>query len=205
MKHFNLLSLIFAIVIASAFKPLDGGLTDAERKAAMEYMKATKEKLVNALKGLTEEQLNFKASPESWSVAECVEHIAFSETALFGMLEGTLKEAANAARRSEVKMTDDGIKGMITNRTQKIKTPEMFEPKKQFGSMEGSLKAFIVKREANMEYAKTTQDDLRNHYAVMPFGTMDSYQLLLFIAGHTARHTAQIEEVMTNANFPKKK
>ena len=205
MKHVKRLSLVIAIVIASAFKPFDGGLTDAERKAAVDYMKETKEKLVNDLKGLTEEQLNFKASPESWSVAECVEHIAFSETALFGMLEGSLKEAANPARRSEVKMTDDAIKGMITNRAQKVKTPEMFEPKKQFGSVDGSLKAFIAKREANMEYVKTTQDDLRNHYAVMPFATMDSYQLLLFIAGHSARHTSQLEEVMANANFPKKK
>ncbi len=205
MKYFKLLPLVLAIVLASSFKPLDGGLTDAERKAVIDYMKETKERLIKEVKGLTDEQLNFKTSPESWSVAECLEHIAFSEGALFGMLQGTLKEAANPARRSEVKMTDDQVKGMISSRERKVKTQEAFEPKNQFGSAEGSLKEFIAKRDGNVEFTKTTQEDLRNHYAVMPFATFDSFQVLVFIAGHSARHTAQIEEVMANANFPKKK
>jgi uncharacterized damage-inducible protein DinB len=205
MKHVKLLSLTVALVIASGFRSVDGTITDAERKMVTDYMKETKERLIKDVKGLTDEQLNFKASPESWSVAECLEHIAFSEGALFGMLQGTLKEAANPARRAEVKMTDDQVKGMIASRERKIKTQEAFEPKNQFGSAEGSLKEFIVKRDGNMEFTKTTQEDLRNHYAVMPFATFDSFQVLVFITGHSARHTAQIEEVMANANFPKKK
>ena len=69
-------------------------------------------------------QLAFKATPDSWSVAEWVEHIAITESGLFGMLQGTLKEAANPARRGEVKMTDDQVKGMISSRDQKVKTRE---------------------------------------------------------------------------------
>lgn len=102
-------------------------------------------------------------------------------------------------------MTDDQVKGIISSRERKVKTQEMFEPKNQFGSAAGSLKEFITKRDGNMEFAKTTQEDLRNHYAVMPFATFDSYQMLLFITGHSARHTAQIEEVISHPNFPKKK
>lgn len=205
MKHLKLLSLAFALVLTSSFRSVDGTVTEAERKMVLDYMKETKERLIKDVTGLTQEQLNFKATPTSWSVAECLEHIAFSEGALFGMLQGTLKEAANPARRSEVKMTDEQVRGMIASRERKIKTQEMFEPKNQFGSAEGSLKEFIAKRDSNMEFTKTTQEDLRNHYAVMPFATFDSFQVLIFITGHSARHTAQIEEVMANANFPKKK
>jgi uncharacterized damage-inducible protein DinB len=205
MKHLKLLSLAIALVIASGFRTMDAGLTDAERKAAIDYMKETKERLIKDVKGLTDAQLNFKASPEAWSVAECVEHIAFSETAIFGMVEGALKVAADPSKRSEVKVTDDALKGMVTDRSHKVKTQEAFEPKKQFGSFEGSLKAFTAKRDANMEFAKTTKEDLRNRYAMLSFGTIDSYQVLLFIAAHSARHTAQIEEVMATANFPRKK
>jgi DinB superfamily len=205
MKHVKLLSLAVALVIASGFRPVDGTISDAERKMVIDYMKETKERLIKDVKGLTAEQLNFKPTATSWSVAECLEHIAFSEGALFGMLQGTLKEAANPARRTEVKMTDEQVKGMISSRERKIKTQEAFEPKNQFGSAEGSLKEFVAKRDGNMEFAKTTQEDLRNHYAVMPFATFDSFQVLIFITGHSARHTAQIEEVMANANFPKKK
>jgi uncharacterized damage-inducible protein DinB len=205
MKHLKLLSLAIAFVIAAGFRPVDGTITDAERKMVIDYMKETKEKLIKDVTGLSDEQLNFKTTPTSWSVAECLEHIAFSEGALFGMLQGTLKEAANPTRRSEVKMTDDQVKDMIASRERKVKTQEAFEPKNQFGSAEGSLKEFIAKRDSNMEFTKTTQEDLRNHYAVMPFATFDSFQVLIFITGHSARHTAQIEEVMANANFPKKK
>ncbi len=205
MKNLKLLSLAVALVIASGFRSLDGTVTEAERKMAIDYMTETKARLIKDVSGLTTEQLNFKATPTSWSVAECLEHIAFSEGALFGMLQGTLKEAANPARRSEVKMTDEQVKGMISSRERKVKTQEAFEPKNQFGSADGSLKEFIAKRDSNIEFTKTTQEDLRNHYAVMPFATFDSFQVLVFIAGHSARHTAQIEEVMANANFPKKK
>ncbi len=204
-KSIQLFSLAFTFVLASGFRTVPETISEAERKAAIDYMNETKERLIKDVQGLTEEQLNFKATPASWSVAECLEHIAFSEGALFGVLQGTLKEAANPSRRSEVKMTDEQVKGMISSRERKVKTQEMFEPKKQFGSGDGSLKEFIARRNSNIEFTKATQEDLRNHYAVMPFATFDSYQMLLFITGHSARHTLQIEEVMIHADFPKKK
>ena len=52
-------------------------------------------------------------------------------------------------------------------------------------------------------YLKDTADDLRNHYAQSPFGTLDGLQVLLFMSGHTERHVAQMEEVMAHADFPK--
>lgn len=54
-----------------------------------------------------------------------------------------------------------------------------------------------------MRFVYENEADLRNHYMVMPFGTLDAYQGLLFIAGHTERHVLQMEEVKANANFPK--
>lgn len=205
LKSIQLFALAFALVMASGFRTAPETISEAERKAAIDYMNETRERLIKDVQGLTEEQLNFKPTPTTWSVAECLEHIAFSEGALFGVLQGTLKEASNPARRGEVKMTDDQVKGMISSRERKVKTQEMFEPKNQFGSAAGSLKEFVAKRNGNIDFVKTTQEDLRNHYAVMPFATFDSYQMLLFITGHSARHTAQIEEVMANPNFPKKK
>ena len=93
MKHVKIFLLVIAATLTS-FNIKDSTLTDAERTSAINYLKETKENLMNTVKGLSEAQLNFKASPESWSVAECVEHIAISESNLFGMVQGTLKEAA---------------------------------------------------------------------------------------------------------------
>jgi hypothetical protein len=73
-----------------------------------------------------------------------------------------------------------------------------------FGSFESTLDEFRIKRDNNINYIKTTADDLRNHFNDFPFGKIDSYQTILFMAGHSKRHTEQIAEIMNDASFPKK-
>ena len=90
----------------------------------------------------SEEQLNYKATPEFWSIAECVEHIAISEGNIFEVIKESLKPEADPSLRSEIKMTDDQILAIIADRTNKVKTSEAFEPKDGFGSYEGSIEAF---------------------------------------------------------------
>ena len=202
MKSQKLLFVLLAVV-AMSFTPATT-LTDAERKQAVDLLQETKETLLKKVKGLSKEQLNFKATPESWSIAECVEHIAISENNLFGFAQMGLKEPADPSKRSEVKMTDEAIVKMIADRSSKVKTSEAFVPSGKFGTFEATVNEFVSKRDANINYIKTTSDDLRNHYNDFPFGKLDTYQTILFMAAHSRRHTAQIEEVMANANFPKK-
>jgi len=197
------LILLISVLTLVSFTEIINGLTDVERLTAIAEMTTTHDHLINSLKGLSKEQLNFKSSPDSWSIAECTEHIAISEENIFGMAQGTLKTAADPSRRSEVKMTDEEILAMMVDRSEKVKTSAPFEPSGKYGSHEATLKAFKAKRKSNMQYVATTEDDLRNHYAEMPFGTMDAYQVLLFMSAHCERHILQIEEVMADANFPK--
>jgi hypothetical protein len=203
MKTKNLFILTVAFAAMSFNNPTTA-LTDAERKQATQLLQGTKDALVKKVSGLSAEQLNFKPDQNAWSVAECVEHIAISENNLFGFCQMALKEPADPSKRSEVKMSDEAIVKMITDRTEKRKTQEAFEPTGKFGSFEATLTEFKTKRDNNINYVKTTQDDLRNHYNDFPFGKIDAYQTILFMAAHSKRHIAQIEEVMNNPNFPKK-
>ena len=202
MKTLKLFLLTVAVVSMSFNHP-DAGLTEAERKYAVDLLQETKDNLNKKVKGLTAEQLKFKADATSWSVAECVEHIAISENNLFGFAQMGLKEPADPSKRSEVKMTDDAIVKMISDRSGKVKTSEAFEPTGKFGSFDATLGEFKTKRDSNINYIKTTSDDLRNHYNDFPFGKIDTYQTILFMAAHSKRHTDQIDEVMKNPNFPK--
>jgi hypothetical protein len=207
MKSIKLILLIPSFLLLN-FAVLAPGLTATERKLAVNYMDQTKQDLLKSIKGLTSEQLNFKSSPESWSVAECVEHLAIAEANLFGMIQGTLKEEANPGKRDLVKNADEAIFKMISDRTNKVKTQEALAPTGKFGSHESALKEFLAKRNSAIQYINSTSDDLRNHYFTFPveaLGTLDSYQLLIFIAGHTKRHTLQIEEIKANPSYPVKK
>lgn len=187
-----------------SFMLIETSLSQKERNFAIDELTKSKNHLVSAVKGLSKEQLNFKASPDSWSIAECAEHIAVSEGSIYGIVEGALKQAADPAKRSEVKMTDDQVIAMITDRSKKIKTSQDLEPSGKFGSTDVSVKEFIDKRDSHIAYVKNTKDDLRNRYQQMPFATLDAYQVILFMAGHSERHTRQIEEIKANPGFPKK-
>jgi DinB superfamily len=191
------------MLLMLSFTTTDYSITKSERKYALAKLKDTKKHLKEATKGLSAAQLNFKANDSSWSVAECTEHIAITETALYGMFEGALKTNPDPSKRSDVKFTDDQVWNMITDRTHKVKTAEPFKPSGKFGSFEGTLKEFNDKRDAHIQYVKGTNEDLRNRYSQLPFGTIDAYQVIIFLAAHTERHIKQIEEVKANANFPK--
>lgn len=201
-KLFTFLFVLPALILVS-FSTKETSLTKEERVKATTMLVDTHKELLTQVKGLSEAQLNFKPSPEVWSVAECVEHIAISENNIFGIVGMTMKEDANPAKRAELKMSDEQIYGFITNRDQKVKTRPEFEPKKNYGSYEGSLDEYEAKRKENIKYVKKTEDDLRNHFFEFPFGLLDSYQVIVFMAGHTKRHTAQIVEVKAHADFPK--
>lgn len=168
------LFLPLAALFFVSFLPIETTLNQKERNFAIDQLTKSKSHLMNAIKGLSREQLDFKPSPDSWSIAECTEHIAISEGMIYGMVQGTLKQPADPAKRSEVKMTDDQVLAMITDRSKKIKTSEDFEPSGKFGSHEAAVKEFVSKRDSHVEYIKSTNDDLRNRYQQMPFATLDA-------------------------------
>ena len=179
-------------------------LTSKERKTLINELKDTKKTFLQSVKGLSEAQLNFKPSPESWSVKECAYHLALSENNLWEAANKAMKDPANPEKRNDIKMTDDQLMSSVKDRTTKFKTGEKFEPvNAKFKNLDEALEDFKSKRTALIKFVKTSTDDMRSHVAQMPFGALDSYQLLLMIAAHTNRHTQQIEEVKANPDFPK--
>jgi len=196
-----LLSLV-SIALLSSVVFAQTTLSKEERSKAIDHLKNTNAELLKTVKGLSESQLNYKPTADSWSVANCVEHLAISENSIFGIVQMSLKSDPDPSLRSEVKMSDDQVIGLIESREQKVKTSTEFEPTNKYDGYEGSLTEFKNKRKENMKYVKSSQDDLRNRYFDFPFGKVDSYQVIIFMSGHTKRHTDQIKEVMASAGYP---
>ena len=183
---------------------LKDGITDAERKLAVQEFQRTKQRFLNDVKGLTAQQLSFKADTAHWSIGQCIEHIALAESMIWQWQQGVVKQPANPEKAGEVKVTDEQLMKGLTDRSQKFKAPEMLQPVGKFASSEAAIKAFVARRDSTIQYIGTTQDDLKNHITSHPaFGMVNSYQLLLLITGHSERHTLQIEEVKNNPSFPK--
>ena len=179
-------------------------LTTKERRFAVNHLKESKEAYLKSVKGLSAAQLSFKPASDRWSVQECMMHIALAEDGLWQMVTNTLQQPANAQNRDQIQVSDEDLLKLLTNREQKAKASETLDPAvARWPDAESALKHFKDRRQETIRYVKTTTDDLRNHVAQMPFGALDTYQLLLLISGHTARHTAQINEIKAHPGFPK--
>ena len=202
---FFLLLAGLAAVPGRAQTASPAALTPEERELALKNFQTTRDNFLKSIAGLSEKQWTFKPAPDRWSVAEVSEHIAVSESTLFGLVQKQIMSSpATPDKRVQVKGKDEIVLERIPDRSHKAQAPEFLRPTGRWATEADLTKAFEDSRAATMEYVRTTNDDLRDHFFDHPvLGTLDGYQWLLLISAHSARHTAQIEEVKADPNFPK--
>jgi len=175
--------------------------TQTDRAAAVKYLEETRQAFLTAIDGVSEAQWKFKAGPDRWSIAEVAEHIAISEGTILGLIQ---TQMLTAPAPTGERMADEKLIAVITDRSKKATAPEMLKPVNKWATREALTKDFNTARDRTIEWIKTTKEDLRAHAAPHPaFGSLDVHQWVLLVAGHSARHTAQIEEVKTQNGYPK--
>jgi hypothetical protein len=165
-------------------------------------LETTRKNVVEATRGLSVAQWNFKPSPFRWSVAEVLEHIAASEEFLRGIEEDRVLKAPPAPDR-DIKQLDEKVLATVADRGVKASAPPPIRPTNRYGSPEASLKQFLESRNKTVELLKS-RDDFRAHAIDTALGgKLDGYEWLLVIAAHSDRHTKQINEVKADPKFPK--
>src|SRR6266704_1133396 len=195
---------LFLLAIVTVAMASDQTITQSDRDKGIAELQGSRQAFLDATKGLTPAQWNFKAAPDRWSIAECAEHIALSEDFIFGVVSNqVMKTPTTPEKRDAVKGKDDLILKMMQDRSHKATAPEPIDPAKRPMPAEASVKQFLASRAHTIEYLKTTQDDLRDHFFDHPvpvIGTLDGYQWIMLISGHSRRHTLQILEVKADPN-----
>jgi hypothetical protein len=176
-------------------------LSKRERSFAITELNKSRNNLLSAIEGLSDMQLNFKSNEDSWSISECTEHLTIFGNEVFEILNESLELPANPERRKDVKFSDEELIVFVQDRTHKAKTEEGFEPNNLYANHTTIVNTYKKQLDKHIRYLETTKDDLRNHY--VNFGTIDTYQIFLYMAAHTNRHIEQIKEIKNNTNFPK--
>ena len=190
-------ALVLGTVAASAQEA-----TQAEKDRALQYLETTKKNVLEATKGLSEAQWNFKPAPDRWSVAQVMEHIAAAEDFIRDVTKEKVMASPAGEPGRDFKKTDEAVLMMVPDRTHRAQAPEPLVPSNRFGSPEGSVKHFAESRAATEDFLKSAAG-LRDHVMDSPLGKLDGYEFVLFIAAHSERHTKQINEVKADPNFPK--
>jgi len=199
MKRLSVLSRALLLLGAVAFGQ---GLTQADRDRGVEYLQKTRDGVVEAVKGLSDAQMKFKAAPDRWSVAETLEHIAKSEDFIFqNVTDNVMKAPAGPAGRDTAKI-DALVLARIPDRSHKVQAPAPLVPTGNWTPAE-TLDHFLKSRATTIAFMESTPD-LREHVTDSPLGQpLDAYEWLLYIGAHSERHTKQILEVKADPGFPK--
>src|SRR3977135_3025028 len=101
--------LIALLRMAGAAAASAQEVTQAEKDKALQYLETTKKNVLDATKGLSEAQWNFKGATGRRSVAQVVEHIAAAEDFIRGMVKEKLMMAPAGEPGRDVKKTDEGV------------------------------------------------------------------------------------------------
>lgn len=194
------LIVVTALALAAPWTASAEPMTAGDRQRLVAHLDMTEAWLDSELNGLSDAQVHFKMTPESWSVEEVVMHLAIAEPQYWDQFNQSLKKAANPDFKPQA--TDAQMLWYGIDRTQRTTTGEARVPRDQFPSLKASLASFKKLRAEMMKVAKESQEDLRGRQFLT--ASQDLYQWFLMISTHSQRHIMQIREVKAHKNFPKK-
>jgi hypothetical protein len=116
-----------------------------------------------------------------------------------------LTSAPSPERTAQRKPLDPEVLKMITDRSRKAQAPEPLQPSGKFTDPAAALQQFEETRRKTVALA-SENGQLRAHASPhFVFKELDAHQWLLYLSGHTMRHTAQILEVKNAPGFPQPK
>src|SRR6516162_164129 len=102
-------ALVALFLITGAAGTTAQELTPAEKERALQYLETTKKNVLEATKGLSEAQWNFKPGPDRWSVAQVMEHIAAAEDFLLDTTKEKVMTSPAGGPGRDVKKTDEAV------------------------------------------------------------------------------------------------
>lgn len=176
---------------------------------ARQYFCATRNRIVEATRGLSDAQWQFKPAPDRWSIGEIVEHMVTVEERVLNRLNNELTQAPPPPADRDWQKLDAIILERIPDRSNKAKAPEIIEPTGTW-TLTDALSRVFQNYERLSKFIESTSD-LREHILDAPpikfvsngeYTTADGYQWALTGAAHDERHVRQIEEVKAHPAYP---
>lgn len=158
---------------------------------------------------LTPSQLNWKPSPDRWSVAQCFDHLITSNNGYFPVIDNVLAGRKRTFWESIPVLPGLAgkllIKSLDPASTRKIKAPKRFEPA-QSDISASVIDDFADQQSKIVEKMKATEHlDLERIVITSPvasavtYSLMDAYRIIVV---HEQRHFQQAKRVMEETGFP---
>lgn len=175
--------------------------TAADKQETIDQFIRTRDAVVKETENLTPAQWEFRESPDRWSIAQVVEHLALWE--IIWSREISIG-SRNKPQPELLKTTrPDSYYHEFIMEPAPHKSSEIAVP---MGLIKGkdNLAFFLHGREQNLAFLRSTEADMRAIFELT--ATPDPrnlHQVLIYQWGHVDRHLRQIAKVKSNPAFPK--
>lgn len=194
---------------ASPIRALD--LQANEAAFGRRYLEETRDGVVDAIGVLTPAQWKFRPGADRWSIADVMEHLALIEELFHARIVPRLREPSAAVPDGDPERMDalvlawepDPSTGVvIPGRASLGDAPPQLRPTRLWNPAE-SVERFLASRTQTAGLLDPLWGGVRLHVVEHPaIGPLDGYQWVLFLAAHSARHTAQIRSIRAHPKFP---
>lgn len=162
-----------------------------EQTDIVQQLEHSRQEVLDAVSGLTDEQAKARPDPARWSVLECLEHIISVEQRFLGFLDAAQK--LDSPRVDPEK--EERIRTNIPNRSERFQAPEAVVPKARFSTLADAIEEFTSERARSIAFAQQRAAELYHLSAKhQRFGDLNGAEFLTLIAGHARRHADQIRE-----------
>ena len=180
-------------------------MTNEERSLVCSRLESSLLSLQQVTEDLSATQWCFKPSETSWSASQCAEHLAEVENSVNNRIQIILNEGFSDPKLCAEAEGKEGLLGRaVPSRTRLANAPKQPDNNPVYATQVQALAILSEIRAGTLQFAQTTEAALEKH--VFPhflFGQLNLYQWLFLLSLHSERHTAQIQEIKANPEFPK--
>ena len=174
----------------------------------LEINEASQETFNTSFSGLSADQINWKPSTDSWSIAQCAEHLIKTNDLYIGRVEEALDSTYQPKFLEKVPVLKSLTAGLLLwgiTTTKKLKAPVIFLPSSS--EVNPSVISDFIRQHSKMKLLMQRAIPLKAEAKtitspaspVMVFRLIDIFRIS---AIHSQRHIQQALRVKNNPNFP---
>ena len=163
------------------------------------------------VRGLTEEQLNWKPDAKQWSIAQCLEHLAVTSQQFNSYFQDLIQRARQKwPTKGDLPYRPSLIGGwlikqVVPETTRKVPAPKVFRPSDS-SSIHNALGLFLKQQEEFVRFVRESEgvdyNRARLRSPVTPLMRYSLADAFVVTIVHGYRHLAQASRVKAMPNFP---
>lgn len=184
-------------------------MTNANLSELITAANAVTEDVRAAFAGLTPDQLNWKPSPDKWSVGQCLDHLVTTNGEYFSIFDAILAGPKKSTFWERVPVLPALwgrmlIKSVSPDSTRKLKAPKIFQP--AASNVDGGIvQRFLDQQAEVIRYLEAARNlNAAKIILTSPVSSLITYSLLdacRVIVAHEQRHLLQARRVTELPGF----